>query len=261
MSRLRLGVVPYLNVAPIIHGLRDDPEVTLVREVPARLRSLLVAGEVDAATLPSIDYATLDGCRIVPGVAIGSRGAVRSVRLFHRKPLTEVRTAAVDTSSHTSVALLRVLLHARPEGEPEYVPAAPDLPGMLGEADAALLIGDAALYAGDPCASLDLGEEWTRRTGLPFVFAFWVAPDGRLGPGDVERLRGSLAAGLEAVEAIASSYNSDGSRRRENEAYLRSHVSYALGEDEQQGVTEFYRRAHALGLVPRAPELRFHGDS
>jgi chorismate dehydratase len=259
---LRLGVVPYLNVAPIVHGLLGDPAVELVRDVPSRLLERLMAGEVDAGTIPSIDYARAAGAlEIVPGIAIGSRGAVRSVRLVHRVPIEKIASVALDASSHTSVALLRVLLRERLGREPAYVTRPPELPAMLDEADAALVIGDPALFSRDEHPSLDLGAEWLARTGLPFVFAFWAAAPGVLTAADVSRLQASLAAGRAAIPAIAASYyNSNGSSEL-CESYLRDAVAYGFGEEERRGLAEFYRRAHAQGLIERIPELRFHGHS
>jgi chorismate dehydratase len=220
---------------------------------------LLHAGEVDLGLIPSIEYAAGDYA-IVPGVAIGSRGPVRSVNLYHRVPLDAVRRVALDISSRTSVALTRVLLHERLGHEVSYVPSAPSVRSMLADADAALVIGDHALYFDDPIDRLDLGQEWMTRTGLPFVFAFWAGPAGAVTPAGVARLQGALADGLAALPAIASSYNGLGAGRGSlNEAYLRGNIVYTLGEAEAAGLREFYRRAHAIGLIPRVPELRFHG--
>ena len=257
---LRLGVVSYLNAAPTVYGLDRDPAFRLIRDVPSRVADLLHAGEVDLGLIPSIEYAAGEYA-IVPGVAIGSRGPVRSVNLYHRVPLAAVRRVALDISSRTSVALARVLLHDLLGRDPEYVAAAPSVPSMLAEADAALVIGDHALYFEGPVDRVDLGQEWLTRTGLPFVFAFWAGRAGVVTPLGVRRLQAALSAGLDALPAIASSYNGLGAGRGSlNEAYLRGNIVFALGEPEQAGLREFYRRAHALSLIPRVPELRFHGD-
>lgn len=256
---LRLGVVSYLNAAPTVHGLDHDPRFRLIRDVPSRVADLLHAGEVDLGLIPSIEYAAGEYA-IVPGIAIGSRGPVRSVNLYHRVPLAAVRRVALDISSRTSVALARVLLRERLGRDPEYVPSAPSVPAMLSDADAGLVIGDHALYFDGPVDRLDLGQEWTVRTGLPFVFAFWAGPLGVVTPSGVARLQSALAEGLDALPAIASSYNGLGAGRGAvNEAYLRGNIVYAFGEQEAAGLREFYRRAHVLGLIPRVPELRFHG--
>ena len=256
---LRLGVVPYLNVAPIVHGLSGDGRFAVVTDVPSRIAERLHAGEIDLGMIPSVEYAAGDYA-IVPGIAIGSRGPVRSVSLFHRVPLDRVRRVAVDVSSRTSVALLKVLLRDRLGRDPEYATAAPVVTEMLADADAALVIGDPALYFDGDVPRLDLGAEWQALTGLPFVYAFWAGRPGILEPEDIVRLQDSLLAGLRALPAIASQYNGHGAgRSAENEAYLRSNIAYGLGAQEVAGLREFYRRAHAAGLIARVPELRFHG--
>lgn len=259
MIPLRLGVVDYLNATPIVHGAARDPRFVVTRAVPSRVADLLHAGEVDLGLIPSIEYAAGDYA-IVPGIAIGSRGPVRSVNLYLSGRLEDVRRVALDTSSRTSVALTKVLLRERLGRDPEYVSAAPALAAMLETADAALLIGDPALDEEGAPARLDLGALWYELTGLPFVFAFWAGPRGPVTPEHVQALQDSLAAGLLAIPEIAWQYNGQGAARAaRNESYLRTNIVFALGEEELLGLREFYRRAHALGLIPRIPELRFHG--
>jgi chorismate dehydratase len=262
---LRLGVVAYLNAEPLVYGLEQEPRFRLERDLPSRVAEKLHRGESDLGMIPSIEYAFGDYA-IVPGLAIGSRGPVRSVNLYHRRPLPEVRRVALDTSSRTSVALTKVLLHETLGGHPEYVTHPPDLRRMLETADAALVIGDPALYLDTEVERLDLGEEWHRRTGLPFVYAFWAGRPGVLTAADVLRLQRALRDGLLAVDQIASRYagpagrpEGGAARPEKNASYLRSNVLYSLGEEEQQGLALFYGRAFALGLIPRLPELRFHG--
>jgi chorismate dehydratase len=258
---VRLGSVSYLNAAPHVHGLEGDPGFRLEREVPARVARRLHGGEVDLGLVPSIEYAFGDYA-IVPGVAVGSLGRVDSVCLFHNGPLDRVRRVALDTSSRASAALVRILLRERLGRDPQYVPMGPNLVDMLAVADAALLIGDPALDQEGGAARLDLGEEWTRLTGLPFVFAFWAGRPGSVGAAGVRRLQSALAAGLGEVPLIARRHaGGDGARAARYETYLRERIVYRLGEREQAGLREFYRRAHALGLVPAVPELRFHAEA
>jgi predicted solute-binding protein len=138
---------------------------------------------------------------------------------------------------------------------------APSLVDMLAVADAALLIGDPALDHEEDAARLDLGAEWTRLTGLPFVYAFWAGRRGAVGASGVRRLQSALADGLGALGEIASRQaGGDSARAARYEAYLRESIVYRLGKDEQAGLAEFFRRAHALSLVPAVPELRFHAE-
>jgi len=255
---VRLGAVCYLNAEPSVHGLEREPGFRIERDVPSRVAERLHAGEVDLGLVPSIEYA-FGRYAIVPGVAIASLGAVRSVCLFHHGPLEIVRRVALDSSSRASAGLVRVLLHARLGRDPEYMPMAPGLDRMLEAADAALLIGDPALDLESDVARLDLGEEWTRLTGLPFVYAFWAGPVGAVSPDGVRRLQQALASGLASLPEIASRQaQGDAARAAKYEAYLSQNIVYRLGEAEQAGLLEFFRRAHAVGLVPAVPELRFH---
>lgn len=258
---VRLGAVSYLNAAPHVHGLEGDPGYRLEREVPSRVARRLHAGEVDLGLVPSVEYAFGDYA-IVPGIAVASRGKVRSVRLFHHGPLERVRRVALDTSSRTSVALVKILLRERLGRHPQYVPMGPSLVDMLAVADAALLIGDPALDHEEEAATIDLGEEWERLTGLPFVYAFWAGRLGALGVAGVRRLQQALAAGLGALPAIAEGQaGGDPVRAVKYETYLRESIVYRLGDEEQAGLREFYRRAHALALIPAVPELRFHAEA
>ena len=256
---LRLGVVSYLNAVPLVHGLEGDPRFALVRDVPARIAEMLHAGEVDLGMIPSVEYAAGDYA-IVPGIAIASRGPVRSVNLFHRRPVASLRRVALDASSRTSVALAKILLRERLGHDPEYLTMGPPVEDMLASADAALVIGDPALYFRGEADRLDLGEEWRARTGLPFVFAFWAGRSGAVDEGGVARLQQALREGQAAFANIAAQYNGLGAGRgAESEAYLRRNIVYDLGEEELSGLREFYRRARNLGLIGGVPELRFHG--
>jgi chorismate dehydratase len=183
---------------------------------------------------------------------------VASVRLLSRVPFHAIRSVALDRSSRTSVALLRLLLRERLGRDPSYLTLAPDAPAMLEQADAALLIGDPALdYAGN-AASLDLGQAWLEWTGLPFVFAVWAGRAGALASSQVARLQAALAEGLGTLPELAARYNGHAAR---NEAYLRGNIHYGLGEREIAGLRSFHQKAQQAGLVARIPELRFHGDS
>lgn len=262
---MRLGAVSYLNAAPLVHGLpADDTRLRVERHVPAELAERLHRGAVDVGLIPVIEYATgrgpTGGYAIVPGIAIACRGDVRSVCLFHRgASLGAPRRVALDTSSRTSVALAKVLLHEQLGHAPEYVPMAPDPDAMLAECDAALVIGDRALDCDRP--GVDLGRVWLERTGLPFVFAFWAGRPDALTRDDVRRLHEARRAGLAGVHAIADAFAAgDPSRRARYAEYLRRHIVFELGPREIEGLREFYRRAHALGLIPNVPELRFYDD-
>jgi chorismate dehydratase len=259
---IRLGAVSYLNTRPLVYGLEQHPDrFTLRFDVPARCAELLHANDVDLGLIPSIEYPGHD-YRIVPGVSIASDGPVTSVAIFTKVPTDQIQSIALDTSSRTSVALLRVLGARWFEIEPRLVNMPPDLGRMVGECDAALVIGDNALFA-DPNAmgleKVDLGEEWIGMTGLPFVYAFWAGRPGVLAAADVAALQAARDRGLAATVTIAAeSYPDDPQKAARADLYLREDVKYALGEPEIAGLRRFYELAAEIGVLPSAEAPRFY---
>ena len=189
MKRLRLGAVAYLNARPLVHGLDKRQDVFALRfDPPSCCAVLLHEDAIDVGMIPAIEYCRGPEYRIVPGMAIISKRTVASVALFTKVPVAEIRTIAADTSSRTSNALLRILCAERFGIQPEFQPMAPDPDAMFAACDAALIIGDPALYL-DPAEAgvekIDLGEHWTDMTGLPFVWAFWAGRPGVVAPAAV----------------------------------------------------------------------------
>jgi chorismate dehydratase len=262
MVPIRLGAVGFLNARPLTWALDRAPVKWEIRyDVPSVCSALLHAGDIDLGLVPSIDYAQSD-YRLVPGVGIGSRGAVASVALYMRRPVGELRRIALDTNSRTSAALLRVLCSHRFGIDPEFVPHQPDLTAMLRDYDAGLLIGDPAFDV-HPVPSglskLDLGEEWTAMTGLPFVYAAWTGRKGAVGNIEVRGLQAAQASGVAAVDAIAREYgHGDTVRTERAAAYLRDNVHYGLGPEEIAGLQSFLDHAADLGLVPARRALEFY---
>jgi chorismate dehydratase len=252
---VRIGAVGYLNARPLTWALDHDPGRWTIRyDLPAVCAGLLQAGDVDLGLTPSIEYLHDPRYRFVPGIGIGSRGAVTSVALFTTKPMADVKTIALDTSSRTSVALTRVLCHDWFKIAPSFVPQGPSLAAMTAAHDAALLIGDPALEADEAALGLtkiDLGEAWLAMTGLPFVYAAWTGRAGALTADDVCALQAARDEGLANIAAIAEEYApNDPPRQAKAAAYLRDNVRYGLGPDEAAGLQLFLDRAAALGLAP-----------
>ena len=259
---LRVGAVGYLNARPLTWALDRSPERWRVRyDVPSVCSALLHVGDVDLGLIPSVEYLQSSAYRFVPGVGITSRGPVASVALFTRQPVEAVGRIALDTSSRTSVALVKVLCRDRFRIDPVFVPHGPDLAAMTQGSDAALLIGDPALEADHRALGLqkiDLGEEWTAMTGLPFVYAAWTGREGAVSPEHVRALQEAQAEGVRSSDAIAAEYaGSDAAAASRAAAYLRHNVKYGLGPDEVRGLQLFLDRAAELGLGPRRPVLEF----
>lgn len=276
-ARPRVGLVSYLNSRPIGFGIidgRGQGRFTIVQDVPSKLADELARGAIDLALLPSVEYARAASAgrslAIVPGIAIASRGPAESVLVFSRVAVGRITTIALDTSSRTSAALFRVLWRrrwGRGAPEPDMRPSAPDLPEMLAHCDAALVIGDRALFAArehpELVASLqiiDLGAEWSALTNLPFVFAFWAGPPRSDSPRLVADLQDSLAEGLERLDEIVGLYApGDPSTQAIVRRYLSTSMRYTLGLEEIRGLKEFYRLLAEERLIEgAAPRLVFH---
>jgi chorismate dehydratase len=263
MTRLRLGSVGYLNARPLVYGLDDSPRYDVRYDIPVECARLLHAHETDLGLIPSIEY--LRGpspYALVPGPAVTSKGPVASVALYTRIEPRDVRSIAMDSSSRTSVALTRVLMRRVFGVNPEPVTEAPDLDHMLARADAALVIGDNALFLEDGASGarkIDLGELWTAHTGLPFVYACWTGWPGVIGPEDVEALQSARDLGVAHAADIAWRHAPDDpARRAVVERYLRNNIRYVLGDEELDGLRTFYRYAAELGLVSLNGNLRFY---
>jgi chorismate dehydratase len=271
---VRLGAVDYLNARPLVYGLEADaaptaaspdasslPALSVRFDLPAACAALLDNREIDLGLIPSIAYFDRPEFRAVPGIGIISDGPVASVAIFTKRPLREVRSLALDTSSRTSVALTRVLCARIFEIAPRFVPHGPNLTAMLDACDAALLIGDPALFADHAALGaekIDLGRTWTERIGRPFVWAFWVGRADAADASVVERLQGVRDAGIAASDRIANDYcDGDPDRQAVARAYLRENIKYGLSDAALEGLRTFYREAAALDLITRAESVRF----
>jgi chorismate dehydratase len=257
-SRLRIGVVSYLNARPLSWGLlrgslAGSYDVTLCP--PSHVAVGLADGSFDVGLVPSIEARRQAGLSIVPGMAIAATEEVRSVLLVSRGPLAEVRRVALDEFSRTSAALVRLILAERGV-VPQYVQARADLPRMLETADAALVIGDPALFADRAGVEvLDLAAEWRRMTGLPFVFAVWAARREVMDLGELTRdLEASYLEGVAALPRIIAEAEAESGLPRDLlERYFTRNLSYRLDDEALAGLREFYRRAEVAGLLEPAP--------
>ena len=247
-GRLRLGRISYVNMAPVFHRL--DADVEEVQGVPTDLNRQLLEGEIDLAPISSIEYArNADRLRLLPGLCVGSEGAVDSIQLVTRLPLQRVQTVAVTPESATSVVLTKVLLP-----EAEHVP--------LGvEADATLLIGDAALKSAfeDPTPHWDLGRLWLERTGLPMVFAVWAAREPV-----ADGLAGVEAALVESVRRARAEPELLAFEASDRYGYPAGFLAryfeklrYSFGPRERAGLYTFLEMARDVGELEHVPELRF----
>jgi chorismate dehydratase len=311
-TRVQVGAVGYLNARPLVYGLERSPRFDVRYDVPSECARLLHDDAIDIGLIPSIEYLRGGPYAIVPDLAIASRGPVASVLLYVTRPIEHVRSIAMDTSSRTSVALARVLCARLFKIQPVIDARRPDLSDMLSRCDAALIIGDNALFLDSrsvrlkpdtavatvplkpdttvaslrlqpdisvdsvrwndsaaevvpsdvggemPLQAIDLGDAWTRMTGLPFVYAFWAGRPGVLTAEDVTTLKHARDEGIRRPDELARQYLADTPERQALGAeYLRDKIRYHFGDEERAGLEAFYRYAVEAGVVPATRELRF----
>jgi cyclic dehypoxanthinyl futalosine synthase len=267
--KLRLAAVSFLNARPITYGLERDAgaegedAIDLRFDIPSACAEALARGEVDLALLPLASYATFPRpLRVIPGVAVAGRGAVRTVLLVGEVPWAQMESIALDSASRSSALLLRVLTRERGL-DPRFEES--DHDGIVEAASGtrgALIIGDAGFRAADLYPYVyDLGAEWATLTGLPFVYAVWAGNPDAATPGDVALLRDSLRQGLEHRAEIARAFAAErGLPASVCESYLHHNIRYQLGAEELSGAAAFLARAGGLGAVPPGARIRFFED-
>jgi chorismate dehydratase len=272
MSRLRISAISYLNTAPLMwdfeHGVAER-EFDISYTIPSACARALEEGTADIGIIPAAAYTTIANLAIVPDVAIAAQRAVRSILLVSKVPIDKIQTVALDTSSMTSVALLKILFAKWLGGPRTYSAMPPNLEEMLARSDAALIIGDPALQTEHRIdrtrfITLDLAEEWIARTGKPFVFAFWAIRKQALSghdPGAIsEVFKKSRDHGLqrENLEVIAR----DWSRKLDLSiefvrSYLVRNIHYYLDPPCLSGLSLFYRYGVEIGVLSPPPKLDF----
>jgi chorismate dehydratase len=261
---VRIGGVTYLNAWPILYGLMLGREPAQLRMAyPSVLAERLVSREYDLALAPVATLALRSGFELAPRICIGADGQVASVLIVSERPIEELDTLLLDTQSRTSVVLAQLIASHLRKGRAIEVRAADhavmdrEVNGKTGT----VVIGDRALELRDRYPHVvDLGEAWKQWTGLPFVFAAWIAQRGLLDDDTVDMLERSLAHGLAARREIAHLWAAQhGGDPLVVQHYLTQHIRYRIDDSYRAGLTEFLARANAAKLL--APvELRFFGD-
>ena len=275
--KFRVAAVSFLNTIPLIDSLMSDVDVpvALTRALPSRLAAMLESGTADVALVPVIEIFRGRAAGLVPGTGIACRGAVDSVKLFYRGPLSEMTQVKADRGSRSSVALLNILLremHGIAADFRETEPVPGDLPSA----------GEGLLVIGDRCfefdrflrhesetgvQALDLGQAWWEFTGLPFVFATWAVSDdflARASQAEIAQLIDLLTAardkGLSRLPELAGREAALGRLGHKGEAtaaavayYFRESLQYRLGAEEMAGLARFHELCIKHGVVPDGP--------
>lgn len=269
MKPLRISAISYLNTAPLMWDFEHGParpEFSISYTIPSHCAASLRDSSAEIGIIPAAAYATIPNLHVLPGVAIASRRAVRSILLVSKTPLEQVQTVALDNSSLTSVALTKVLFAKWWGGGRSFTAAPPDIAEMLRNHDAGLLIGDPALRIDrSKYITYDLAEEWIRLTGKPFVFAFWAVRQEALKdiPPDLDLasvFQRSRDHGLQPdnLNQIARHWAPRlGLSEPDVKSYLTENIHYSLDAECIAGMNLFFHYAYECGALPQAPKLRF----
>jgi cyclic dehypoxanthinyl futalosine synthase len=262
-QRLRLAAVSFLNARPITYGIERGlvgaDRFDLRFDEPSRCAAAVAAGEADLGLMPIASYATsTEDLRVVPGIAVASRGPVRTVVLVGQVPWEEMTAIALDGASRTSQMLAR--LFTRQRGlHPDFV----EVPhGRIADAAegtrGALVIGDLCLQIDGRFAHVyDLGQEWYDQVGLPFVYAVWAGRSELVTRQDVALLQESLRLGLQRRAEIGRAWALENHvDPAVGEDYLLKNIRHCLGSDELSGATAFLARSYQAGLLAKPMRVR-----
>lgn len=275
VSRLRIAAINFLNPAPLMWDFEHEParsrlsqRYSIHETSPALCAQQLSEGAADVGLIPVAACAFDPTLVIIPGCAIASLDYIRSIILVVRGEVENARRVALDTASRTSATYTRILFHKYWNAKAEFTPHAPEIEGMLAEADAALLIGDPALLAledrgareartGEKLRYIDLGHEWRVRTGVPWVSAFWGVRAEAAARVRVEDFQLSRDHGLAHVDDLAAEWSAKIPVPAATiHTYLTANIYYHLDEQCRAGLDLFYRYAVECAALPRVPALK-----
>lgn len=289
-QRLRISSVEYLNTAPLVWGFTEGPlqgKYDISFTVPSQCAEALRNGDADVAIIPAVEYQRIDNLVALPGMSIAAAGEVRSILLVAKKPVELAKRIALDSSSRSSAALVRILAKEKWHIDPEFVEAAPEPSEMLQSADAALVIGDPALRIslkmealagksprGETCCQGDASEmpvpgfetlfvydvayQWRELTGKPCVLAIWSGRPEWMTPEVVGDFQSSLRYGMERIGEIAEAASIQlDMPPKALERYLTENIHYGLEADFLAGLELYYQKCAGVGAIPRAKPLQF----
>jgi chorismate dehydratase len=243
-----VAAVSYLNTKPLLYGIHHHPvmnEIELVEDYPARIAQMLIEDKVDIGLIPVAATTRLNEWHLVGNYGIGCDGAVASVCIFSEVPLEQVETVLLDYQSRTSVNLAKLLLKEYWKKEVQFVDASgEDYRSQISGATAGVVIGDRALEQRLRSGFIyDLGEAWKKHTGLPFVFAAWIA-NKELPEAFKVRFNEANREGLRHIDEVVSQHPFPAYNLKE---YYTSCIQYELNEEKQKGMGLFLQKLKTLG--------------
>lgn len=240
LSKTRVAAVSYLNTKPLLYGIRHHPilsEIELIEDYPSRIATMLIEDEADIGLVPVAAIPQILNGHIITDYCIGCDGAVASVCLFSAVPIEQIETVYLDYQSRTSVVLAKILLNEYWKQKVSFLNAVDEyFRGKVTGTTAAVVIGDRALTQREAVSFVyDLGEAWKAYTGLPFVFAAWVA-NKPLPSRFIEQFNEANALGLQSLNKVIEENKSSGV---DLEQYYKKSIQYNLDLAKRSGMQLF----------------------
>jgi chorismate dehydratase len=262
-SALTVAASTYLNSAPLVWSFLNGPkreELTLIDAVPAQCAELLRRRDVEVALIPVIEYHRIPGISLVSNVCVGSKTEVRSVLLVSKQSEIEsIKSIALDESSRTSAALLKIIFGEFLKRRPTWTNSSPNLANMLEDNDAALIIGDPAMtFSREGLHIWDMAALWRQHTGLGFVFAMWAVRNDATQQAKNVDFAGARDEGVASTEEIVDYYLTRiPLSRDELTTYLTDNISFHLDDSMRRGLQLYFELAAKHGLIEALRESVF----
>ena len=238
--KIRIGAVSYLNTKPMIYGLQRAAireKIDLISDYPANVASQLIKGSVDIGLVPVAVFDKVPNAQVIGDVCIACDGAVDSVAIFSEVPMEQIKTIILDYQSRTSVALAQILVRKFWKKDVQWIPAdSEEFRDKIKDDVAAVVIGDRALQQKHRSAFMyDLGEAWKKHTGLPFVFACWIA-NKPINPEFVQEFNAANRIGFNHLDEIVAAENFTDTNLHE---YYTHYIHYTLDDAKRKGMELF----------------------
>jgi chorismate dehydratase len=250
LKKIRVGAVSYLNTKPLLYGIKKHEvihQIELVEDYPSKIAQMLIDDEVDIGLIPVAATLRLEEWYIDSDYCIGSNGAVASVCIFSEVAIEEVKKVYLDYQSRTSVNLAKILLKEYWNNNVEFIDATgEDFRNRLTGTTAGVIIGDRALEQRSKSKYIyDLGEAWKKHTGLPFVFAAWIA-NKKLPEKFVSAFNEANALGLNNIDKVVQENHFE---QFDLYKYYSSCVSYKLDDEKKKGLELFLSKLRDLNVT------------
>lgn len=237
--KIRISLVSYWNTKPFLYGLQHAPmreKLDLQLDIPSVGGRKILDGNVDIGLVPVAVLAKLDDARLITDYCIGANGKVMSVCLYSHVPIEEIKEIFLDDHSMTSVRLLRILLNEYWKIQPALLPAYTGYTDDIHGTTAGLVIGDRAIALNDHFPYVyDLAEAWKAYTGLPFVFAAWIARTPQFIDNMFE-LNEALKYGVHNIAKVVEEANTQIFTKESLYDYLTNYISYDLDADKRRAL-------------------------